>query len=258
MAESVEVLIDDQMADRGKRMISAMMETCPIKIKSRLTYKGDCDLLLTYGTGHPMRRPWWANHRKKGKHCVGLDLGYWGHDQGAMRVTIDDDHPQKWIRPESPERWDVLGIDLRSDFKEGGPAIIIGMGAKAVKVHGYRQLQWERKAIAQARSMGYTPIFKPKRARYPIVDGVQSFIGPIEEALKGAGLVICRHSNAAVDACIAGVPVICEDGAAFALYSHTMAPDQNQRLQFLRSLAWWNWTPEESAKAWNYILNRLS
>ena len=37
--------------------------------------------------------------------------------------------------------------------------------------------------------------------------------GTIADVLNGCSVVVCRHSNVAVDACIAGVPVECEGGA---------------------------------------------
>lgn len=239
-------------------MIDALIAAAPIEVKVSKRYTGDCDVLVTYGTGHPVRRPWWQAHRASGRHCIGWDLGYWHHAMGTMRATIDDDHPHQWIREEDPSRWDSQGIQLRDDFDPKGHAVIVGMGRKSVVVHGLKALQWETKAAARAKSMGLTPVYKPKREKYMAMPGLETMRGTIEEALKGAALVLCRHSNVAVDACIAGVPVICEDGAAFALYRNGPAPDKDQRLQFLRSLAWWQWKPEEAKEAWNYQLARLS
>ena len=258
MAESVEVLIDPDMATRGRRMVEAMIDACPLNVVASTVYTGACDLLLAYGTGHPVRRPWWKSHRKSGRHCIGLDLGYWGQDDGAMRVTVDEDHPQAWIRPEPASRWEATGISLRSDYDPSGPAVIVGLGKKALSVHGLHSLEWENRALQQVRAMGMKPSFRPKRSRYPVLNKVPVAAGKIEQVLKGAGLVICRHSNVAVDACIAGIPVICEDGAAHALYSKNKSPTPEQRLAFLQSLAWWNWRPEEAKDLWTYLLSRLS
>jgi hypothetical protein len=174
-----------------------------------------------------------------------------------MRATIDEDHPQAWLRKEEPTRWDSQGIALRKDFKAKGPALIVGMGHKSLPVHGLNPLQWERAAVSRAVAMGLQPLFKPKKARYPVMPGISVARGSIEQALKGAALVLCRHSNVAVDACIAGVPVMCEDGAAQVLYRNGPAPTPEQRIEFLRSLAYWQWTPAEAKEAWNYQLMRL-
>jgi len=252
-----EILIDAGMALRGHRMLTAMIEAAPIPVCVRESYVGDCEILMTYGTGHAVRRPWWLKHLKRGGRCIGWDLGYWAHDQGTMRVTLDADHPHQWIREESSRRWDDWGIELREDADPRGPAVIVGLGAKARAVHRLDALQWERQAAKRAREMGRKAVFRPKRDRDPVLPGLRVARGPIEDVLRGASLVLCRHSNVAVDACIAGVPVICEDGAALALYRGGPAPDREQRLQFLRSLAWWQWKPEEAKDAWTYLLNRL-
>lgn len=262
-----EILIDHQMIDRGAQMISAMIATAPKSIKVRPTkiYRGDCELLMTYGTGHLVRRKWWEKHRKSGRHCIGLDLGYWnrttpdptGH---TMRFTIDADHPQKWIRPEPPERFDAAGIQLRSDGDPNGPILLVGLGWKTARALGYGPQQWERAKLKELRERfpGRQIVWRPKTLRDGNIDGLKTSAGRIEEALKGCSLVVCRHSNVAVDACIAGVPVICEDGAAFALYENEPDPTHQARLEFLRSLAWFQYTPKEAKHAWNYLISRLS
>lgn len=253
-----EILIDGGMALRGQRMLKAMIAAAPIPIVVRENYVGDCEILMTYGNGHAIRRPWWMRHLRRGGRCVGWDLGYWRHEDETMRVTLDADHPQRWIRPESSARWDAWGIDLRDDFDPAGPVVVVGLGQKALKVHGLDPLEWERGAAQRAKPYGRKVIFRPKRSGDPRLPGVAVGKGPIEDVLRGASLVICRHSNVAVDACIAGVPVMCDDGAAHALYASCAAPSRDQRLQFLRSLAWWQWKPNEAKDAWTYLLNRLS
>lgn len=262
-----EVLIDHDMVDRGARMIDAMMTHAPksIKIRPTTVYRGDSELLLTYGTGHLIRRPWWKQHRKSGRHCIGLDLGYWnrkspdplGH---SMRITIDEDHPQKLIRPEPPERFDNDKIRLREDYRANGPVILVGLGIKTARALGYSALQWERSKFLQIRAQYPLSriLFRPKRSSDGSIRGVMTVAGEIESVLKGASLVVCRHSNVAVDACIAGIPVICEDGAAFALYENNPNPSRAERLEFLRSLAHWQYKPAEASLAWEFILRNLS
>lgn len=252
-----EILIDDSMAQRGHRMLTAMAAAATIPVCVRENYVGDCEILMTYGIGHSIRRHWWQKHLAKGGRGVAWDLGYWAHSQGTMRVSLDADHPQRWIREEPPERWDAWGIPLRSDGDERGPAVIVGLGAKSLAVHRLDPLQWERHATKKARTMGVKPVFRPKRNTDPALPGLRVVGGSIEEALRGASLVLCRHSNVAVDACVAGVPVMCEDGAAVALYRKCRAPTHEQRLQFMRSLAHWQYTPDEAATAWTYLLSRI-
>lgn len=260
-----EILIDPEMFPRGARMLEAMIATAPVPVRVRRTYVGDCQVLMVYGTGHPGRRPWQLKHLQKGGHLIGWDLGYWQREVNGtftMRATLDADHPQRFIRAEPPERWDAAGIKLRSDADPAGPVIVVGMGPKANRAHGLRPLAWEARAAAAAAKTGREVVYRPKRPGDPKLPGLRVLPGPIEEALKGASLVVCRHSNVAIDACIAGVPVVCDDGAAAALYRGKVPdptiPTREERLAFLRGLAWWQWTPNEAKDAWIYLLGRLS
>ena len=264
----IEILTDPGMAMRGARILKAMIDAAPIEVRVRHSYVGDCDVLMVYGTGHPIRRPWWNKQLGRGGRCIGWDLGYWKHkDDGTcrMRVTIDADHPQRLLRPELATRWDGEGIALREEASRHGPVVVVGLSSKALRMHGLSRLQWEGAAIAKARAAlpDREVVFRPKRDTDPRPGNVVSRVGgPIEDVIRGASLVICRHSNVAIDACIAGVPVVCQDGAAAALYGSDIkqprAVTAAQRLEFLRSLAWWQWRPEEAPEAWTYLLSRLS
>lgn len=261
-----EILIDPGMFPRGARMLDAMIAATPIEIKIRKVYKGDCEILMVYGMGHPVRMPWQREHLKAGGRLIGWDLGYWNRDvkNPYMRCTIDTDHPQRMLRPEDPDRWLSTGIKLREDARAKGPVMVIGMGPKSLIAHGLRLLAWEQDAVAKVRAAypGKSVIYRPKRMQDALMPGEKSIHGPIEDALRGMSLVVCRHSNVAVDACIAGVPVVCEDGAAAALYGTDIANPRivsvQQRLEFLQNLAYWNWKPSEAANAWTYLLDRLA
>lgn len=263
-----EILLATDMAERGRTMLRAMIKAAPIECKVRQTYGGKCELLMTYGTGHPIRRPWWLQHRKNGGHCIGWDLGYWKHRENEtfrMRCTIDTDHPPQWLRDEPSSRFDAESIPLRSEYDPLGPIVLIGLGPKSARVVKEKHQQWELSALARIRA-AYPQaeiIFRPKRPDHPLIDGIRAHSdGPIEDAIRGASLIVCRHSNVAIDACIAGIPVVCEDGIASALYGADLInpkrPTESERLRFLRNVAWWQWKPEEAAKAWKYLLNRLS
>lgn len=246
-------------------MLEAMVAAAPIQCKTSARYTGDCEILMVYGTGHPVRRPWQREHVAKGGRLIGWDLGYWRRVEGGMRVTLDSDHPQAFIRPEPAQRWADQGIEVKSLYKPDGHVLIIGMGLKANRAHNLQPLSWETRAAKMARAAypNRRIVFKPKKDRDPVLAGFVVERKPIAEALHGASLVVCRHSNVAVDACIAGVPVFCEDGAASALYgpgslAAPIMPTLAERLAFLRSLAWWNWRRDEAKQAWAYLLDRIT
>lgn len=263
-----ELIIAHDMIVPAKTMMQALAKAAPVDVKLRLTYHGDCDLLMTYGIGHAVRRPWFFQHVASGRHAIGWDLGYWNRsgDNRAMRVAIDADHPQAWLRDEEDHRFDSYGIELRDDHDPDGPIVLVGLGPKANNVLGIEPTSWERAALVRIRRTypSSEVIFRPKRVSDPrtLPDTKRMAGMPIEEVLAGASLVVCRHSNVAIDACIAGIPVACEDGAAAALYDNDignpMTPTPEQRLRFLRNLAWWQWTPQEAADAWRFLLARLA
>ena len=250
----VEVIINTPMSLKGQRILQAMADAAPIKCAVRRAPHFDSDILMTYGIGHPERRQWWAKQLRRGAHGIAWDLGYWDRDAGMMRCTIDHDHPQALIRPEAPERWDRRGVKLRRDADPGGPAVIIGLGRKALTAHGFNALQWERKAWKSVPP-NVPVLYRPKRPTDPRLPGVRAApTGPIEFVLKGASHVIARHSNVCVDAIIAGVPHFCDDGAAKALPPYATP---TERLEFLRSLAHWQYSTQEAPQAWNFLLKKL-
>lgn len=263
-----EILTDRLMFRRGATMIDAMIAAAPMPIEVRTEWSGKPCVLVVYGAGHPVRRPQQLANLRAGGRMIAWDLGYWGKSgdcTSPMRATIDHDHPQKMLRTEPGQRWDRTGIALREDADPKGPIVVIGMGPKSHRMLGYSGPEWERRALeACAR---YYPdrqiIYRPKRPHHPKPAGRWRAVAevPIEHVLRGASLVVARHSNVAIDACIAGVPVVCEDGAAAALYSNNLRsptiPTRDDRLQFLRSLAWWQWQPEEAREAWTYLVSRL-
>jgi hypothetical protein len=267
MARHVEVLISKDLIERGRMMLQAMVRAGPaagLHCIVRPVFTGTVRTVLTYGLGHPERRPKWMGHVAKGGRVIAFDLGYWGRKDAdfSMRMTVDGDHPQRWIAPEDPQRFAESGIRLRDDFGPHGPVVLCGMGWKAKRVFAGGSMDWEEATLARIRAAypGRRVIFKPKRDVDPVPRGVPVFRGTIEEALRGASLLVCRHSNTAIDAYIAGVPVVCEDGAAAALYGtdieRPVQPTPEARLAFLESLAHWQYRPSEAGVAWAFLRRR--
>lgn len=259
-----EVLVDARMSVKAKRMLSAMMRAAPaagIRIIVSERWQGAAPLLMSYGIGHMTRRDWTRKHVANGGRLIGWDLGYWDRD-GAdfkMRMTLDDDHPHRWIQPEPAHRFEKSGIVLHDDHDPDGHIVLCGIGRKQRAHLGLSEQQWERNALREIekRFPGVMVVYKPKRDEQPI-RGTEKVLGAIEDVLKGARLLVCHHSNVAVDACIAGVPVECKDGAAYALYRHGSHPSEEQRRHFLTSLAWWQYSPAEAGLAWKFIKRHVA
>lgn len=243
------------MAQRGKRMLSALIDAKGCNDIVGREYTGKRQLVVMYGVGLQERFAVMRRHLKSGGHVACWDLGYWDRDE-SMRVSIDGLHPtseQIALAPSAGSR----GEPELSDVEDcNGPVLLVGMGPKSVHMYGLRPYEWEKKAarmIAQ-KLPGRRILWRPKgRDSTPLVGTTLSATISIEHALSGCSLVVCRHSNVAVDACAAGVPVWCEGGAAAALYTGNERPTWEQRAEFLRRLGWWQWKPSEAAEAWAWI-----
>lgn len=258
-----EILLPTVLSNRGRAMLEAMRDAAPtVGVAVRVTkeWKRKSIWLMSYGLGHPQRRLWTQEHLKKGGRVIGWDLGYW-HRDCAMRLTLDQDHPQRHLVDMPGDRWDATGFTLRNDADPAGPILLCGLGHKQRTLQGFKQQSWELGQLAAIRAAypGRTVLYRPKRPEE--LKGCAVAPGSIEEALRGVSLAVVNHSNVAIDACIAGVPVVCQDGAAAALYGKDLrkpvAPSESERLRFLRNVAWWQWKPDEATEAWKFLLGQL-
>lgn len=257
--ENIEFLHDPSTTNlKGRTMIDALLQSCPRPGQCAVTssYRGDARWLFLYGAGRSDRFEAVRKHLRRGGHSVCIDLGYWDRERGAMRVSVDALHPSEpmldlaeYLRPRR-------AFTLRSDARKDGPIMLVGMGQKSNAQFGLDEMQWERGALERIRAEHpRAQVFlRPKKRAVANSLGLPQCVSlPIEEALRGCSLVVCRHSNVAIDACVAGVPVWCDDGAARALYSHSAAPLIEERLHFLRRLSWWNWSPFEAKELWRWL-----
>lgn len=256
----VEILWDDDLSTRAARMFQALVDAAPdagIRPIISRKWTRNNNVLMSYGLGHPRRRLSTEAHVKNGGRLIGWDLAYWDRDN-AMRCTVDNLHPWRLIRDMPSDRLEDSGILLREDSNPNGHIVLVGMGHKSRSQFSMQDRDWERSALKsiQLTYPGKDIVYKPKRPE-EVLRGARTMNGPIEQALSGASLVVCRHSNVAVDACIAGIPVVCEDGAAKAIYGNDImspvAPTLKQRTKFLENLAYWQWKPEEACKAWFFL-----
>lgn len=257
----VEAITGPRLNKKGERMMSALVKACPFPIVTRdaLHARRDGSMLLIWGWGDVTKCSLIRNYRESGRPVVALDLGYYNRrktHEFPVRVTVNHCHPQPWqLLDLGPERWKLAEIELRNEYDKDGHILLCGMGAKSRAQFGLIGMQWEIEQYRLLR-MKYPRskiVYRPKQA-FEVMPGVQTDgSSPIEKLLEGASLVVVRHSNVAVDACIAGVPVVCYDGAAHALYASTSHPTHSQRLTFLEKLAWWQWYPSEAEQCWKFL-----
>lgn len=216
-------------------------------------------VLVSYGNGRPDLTAMIERHLAGGGRVVHLDMRYWGR---AFRMAIDGLHPSA-LPPAPADRFEGQGFTLRDEYDPQGPIILVGIGPKSRHVDA----SWEERALKRIEKHwpGKRVIFRPKPrrpyVRLPVTTDAQT---PIAQLLKGASLVVTRHSNVGVDACFQGIPVLAETGAPALLYGNDWTaprrPSEDERRDFLRRLAWWNWREDEAVKPaiWQWIVHALS
>ena len=213
-----------------------------------------CDILVLYGIGARDRYIIAGKHIARGGILLTWDVGYWDRmpvRERKYRVSINGQHPPQYImRGDIPKdsRWAKSGLSITQSGDADGPILLLGNGPKsnAIGAEGWTgQKSREIRGAFPDRKILYRA--KPSRPAEPgvIYDAIS--YGTIEEALQISSLAVCRHSNVAVDACRMGVPVVCDDGAAAAIYPNALEkrheqPDLEIRKEFLRRIAWWQWS----------------
>lgn len=223
-------------------------------------YRGASQWLVLFGIGTVIHEAARRQQLARGGRTLIWDLGYFEDRKRCLRMSIDADHPQHWLDRThgEPRRWAQHGINLRYDYDPTGPIILVGLGRKSRayldgwgKTGSYAHWELAQLARLNAHFPGRRVIHRPKSARDLLeLPCERDETTPIEQLLRGASLAVCRHSNVAVDAAIAGVPFEAEDGAAVWLAQRPFTPDN--RLDFLRRLSWWEWGPDEAAEAWQF------
>lgn len=211
-------------------------------------------MLVLYGMGGPDRAGY-RDHRP----LIAFDAGYWQRKlephKRKFRVSFNGDHCPDYIFKgacPSRQRLDSARLAFGEVARLQGPILLVGNGPKTL-VSG--ALGWTAKRSRDVK-MAFPErrvIYRPKPRR-PKEGGVMysSLSSPndIDDVLNGISLVVCRHSNVAIDACRLGVPVVCDAGAAACIYPSKLAdfrlqPSMEKRLEFLTRLAWFQWSPEE-------------
>lgn len=214
------------------------------------------DVALMYGWKH-------AGSMKRYKNYAYFDLGYWDRER-YYRWSMNGWSPSL-KRGMPPDRFQSLGLTVSPWRKPCGEIVVAGATMKASSEHGLRYQEWETNAVQRLQGLGKRVVYRPKpndKFATPI-PGAAFDRRPISEALASAHGWVTHHSNSAVDALLAGVPVHCETGAAshFSVPMETMGDPEllAGREQFLYDVAWLQWTLEEmrSGETWKHIRSML-
>lgn len=192
------------------------------------------------------------------------DLGYWNRET-SYRLVVGGWSPESYVRAGLPHgRLRDLGVEVKPVNTSGDTIVIAGCSAKSSIEHGLIYRKWEVDTAEALQGCGKRIVYRPKptdKMRSPI-PGTEYDDGPIEATLARASAFVSHHSNACIDALVAGVPVHCVTGAAAAfsvpLADIAGADMPEGREQFLADVAWLNWSLEEMRRgeAWRHLKER--
>lgn len=263
MAVSAEILIPDWLSARARDIMNHVRANAPLAgVKTTVTryYHGNCDLLVMWGVGAMHMSEIRQKHKDTGRHVITLDIGYFPREKanGPVRFSIDEDFPIKFLDNTSTSRvrFDMTGVVLREDYRENGHIVLAGIGPKH---HEYMRDvldSWEVDKLKELKQRfpDKRILYRPKPRRdFVRLDCEMDDTSSIEDVLKGASLAVCCHSNVAVDAVIAGVPIEVDTNVAAWLAGKPY--NAASRRDFLNRLSWWQWRPTEFKSAWAHLLN---
>lgn len=263
------ILITEKTSLKATRHLKAMYECAAragIDAELMREYR-ECDVLMLYGLGGSDRLPVAEAHRALGKPFIAWDLPYWHRETTPrfFRLSFNGNHPADVMHGSypGPDRFQRAGLRVDSVARDSGPIMLVGNGPKscAVGADGWaKKRSIDIRKAFPGKEIIYRP--KPRRPHEPGVHYDRISSGDIDDALKGVSLVVCRHSNVAVDACRLGVPVVCDDGAAACIYpqklkDYRVQPSPELRKEFLHRLAYWQWSADEAVEAWAFIEKNL-
>ncbi len=208
--------------------------------------------------------------------AVYIDLGYWGRREGGRwtgyhKVVVNERHPNLYVnlRAMPGDRLARFHVEPRPRRTTGHHILLCGMSDKGARSCGYEPEQWERQAIAEIRQYTDRPIvYRPK----PSWKGARPIEGTrysdakrtLEQELEGAHMLVTRHSNAALEAMLAGVPAHATHGVAALLSATTLRealehphlPDPAALLRLARNVAYCQWSIAEMREGlpWRHLM----
>lgn len=258
----VRFFFDKKHRPKAREFVMAMIEqsrNVGLSASVITEYEPFDGLYVCYGCGRPDLNSHLDRHVAAGRCALNIDVGYWGN---SFRLSVDGLHPA-FLPDADASRFDKQKHQISNTYDPAGPIILVGLGPKS------RHLgrTWEEDKLVEIRAAlpDRKVIFRPKPNRpYPLLSHVQTDDKtPIAELLRGASLIVTRHSNVAIDGCFQGIPSCTELGAAATLYGNDLLnpinPSEEERVAFLRKLAWWNWTLAEAKTTciWNWLKHAI-
>ena len=253
------VLRHSDLSPTAKEALDSLTKAAQglFSVEVRPSFYGSPDILLLWGVGAPVQAAARETQLARGGRVIMLDMGYQRDPLGRnrmFRISLDAPHPQQWLdqTPSNVLRghWPLL----EEEPVLGQYVLVVGMGPKSNQQYGMRD--WAKGKIQELEKSGISRTDmlhrpKPKRPFFPVHGVAHDAISPMASLLRKSRLVVTHHSNAAVEAVIAGVPIDTEDGAAAWLRNKNWT--YKNRKSFINRLSHWQYRPSEAGDAWNFL-----
>ncbi len=263
---------------RSRAIAAAMLEGITklgdlAKLQNSTTFNGipDADIAVFYGFNEPLRRVF-DTYVAAGLKAVCVDLGYWGRKElnpilGYHKISVNDRHPTAYFQRVAHDgsRAARFRLAIAPWRAKGEHILLAGMGEKSAECEGFEPEQWEREAIAAIRQVSDRPIiYRPKpswkEAQRIEGAGFAPKAVQLESLFPRCHAVVTHHSNVAVEALVAGIPVFSFKGAGAVLSSNDLSAIEKPimpggRHQFVNDLAWTQFHNSEmkSGVAWRHL-----
>lgn len=229
------------------------------------------DICIAYGWGHPSL---FDAYRSAGGHFVYVDLGWWDRKplpsllDGFHKVVVDGREPGPYFRGNfATDRFARQGLTAAPWRPSGSHVLVAGLSAKSAGTRGLAPLEWEMATLEILRRVTQRPlIFRPK----PSWSGAKPIPGtiysppeqPLKAVLKDCWMAVTLHSNVAVDALLAGIPVNVAEGVArdfstpLVQIETPRRPDGREQLMADIAYAQWSTAEMRSGACFRHLLER--
>ncbi|HUS95996.1 MAG TPA: hypothetical protein VMX97_04575 [Hyphomicrobiaceae bacterium] len=216
--------------------------------------EGEPDLVAGYGWRDVMADAWsrWPDR------VLHVDGAFWSRSR-EVKLGMGGRWAPYSGREFDGRRLAAHRVKIAPSRPPGLRVLVCGMSAKAAISWGLDPEQWERDAVATLVGAGADVTYRPKPrwSEARAIDGAGFEDGSrhaINDSLARVDAVATHHSNVAVDAIAAGLPIYTEIGLAKAMsvcgietLPGSSAHDHAERERFLHEVAWHQWTLEELA-----------
>ena len=156
-----------------------------------------------------------------------------------------------------PERWRRLGLEIKPWRETGSHVVVCPPDLRYGELWGLDHEAWLKETLKRLKSATDRPIHV--RLREVRSDPLK----PFAEAIRDAWCLVTHHSNAAVEAALAGVPVICTGPCGATSISTTEIervedppmPDDRERWAAVLAASQWRLDEMRSGECWQQLVH---